>query len=527
MALRHPINHELQLNLSEMKKSKKSYIYPFILLFILFSCDSGFDEMNTNPVRLTSIDPAFQLNQAIISSSPGYNNLTYEVTIVRQMITPFQGVGTGGNLNQDNRAATEGNWNTGYRTVLKNLIDGLARLESMPERTNLKHILQIWKAHTFMTLTDTYGDIPYSEAGKGYIDGLVFPKYDSQESIYAGILGDLEAAVQGLDASKDAIGQEVMYSGNVEQWKRLGNSLMLRAGMRLSKVDPTSAASYASKAVSGGLMQSNDDNAVVRHNADYRNGVGTNLNGGQAPFYYLDQEFVDFLQDNNDPRLTSIGVRYIGALSGNDQVEENANRDFDAQVGMPQGYDNTTIIPVVEDAGLASLFDYTQLDRSRMGNPEAPNFLVTYSQTLLLWAEAAFRGWAPGDAEQLYHDGIRAHMEQMALWGNNMAISSSDIDAYIAAHPLEAGKELELINTQYWMSSYLIGHEAWANFRRSGYPDVDPNPYPGSDLKEEDFIRRLTYPDSELTVNKENVDLATSRMGPDILDTRVWWDVKQ
>jgi hypothetical protein len=162
-----------------------------------------------------------------------------------------------------------------------------------------------------------------------------------------------------------------------------------------------------------------------------------------------------------------------------------------------------------------------------MGNPEAPNFLVTYSQTLLLWAEAAFRGWAPGDAEQLYHDGIRAHMEQMALWGNNMAISSSEIDAYIAAHPLEAGKELELINTQYWMSSYLIGHEAWANFRRSGYPDVDPNPYPGSDLKNEDFIRRLTYPDSELTVNKENVDLATSRMGPDILDTRVWWDVKQ
>ena len=527
MALQPPIKHVLQLKLSEMKKSKKSYIYPIILLFILFSCDSGFDEMNTNPVRLTSIDPSFQLNQAIISSSPGYNNLTYEVTIVRQMITPFQGVGTGGNLNQDNRAATQGNWDNGYRTVLKNLIDGLANLEATPSRTNLAHILKIWKAHTFLMLTDTYGDIPYSEAGKGYIEGLVFPKYDSQESIYTAILSDLEAAAQGLNASNDAIGQEVMYSGNIEQWKRLANSLMLRAGMRLSKVNPTLAASYASKAVAGGLMQSNDDNAVVRHNADYRNGVGTNLNGGQAPFYYLDEEFVNFLQANNDPRLTSIAVRYNNALSGNDQVEANANRTFDAQVGMPQGYDNTTIIPVVADAGLASLFNYSQLDRSRMGNPEAPNFLVTYSQTLLLWAEAAFRGWAPGDAEQLYHDGIRAHMEQMALWGSNVAIPSQEIEAYIAAHPLESGKELELINTQYWVSSYLIGHEAWSNFRRSGYPDVDPNPYPGSDLKEEDFIRRLTYPDAELTVNKANVDQATSRMGADNLDTRVWWDVKQ
>ncbi|EPR68116.1 hypothetical protein ADICYQ_2836 [Cyclobacterium qasimii M12-11B] len=467
------------------------------------------------------------MNQAIISSSPGYNNLTYEVTIVKQMNTPFQGVGTGANLNQDNRGATEGNWNTGYQTVLKNLIDGLSSLEDMPERTNLRHILQIWKAHTFMTLTDTYGDIPYTEAGRGYIDGLVFPKYDSQESIYTSILNDLEAAVQGLDASKDAIGQEVMYSGNVEQWRRLANSLLLRAGMRLSKVDPTAAASYASKAVSGGLMMSNDDNAVVRHNADYRNNVGTSINGGQGPFYYLDQDFVDFLQANNDPRLTSIGVRYIGALSGNDQVEANANRDFDAQVGMPQGYDNTTIIPIVAEAGLTSLFDYTQLDRSRMGSPEAPNFLVTYSQTLLLWAEAAFRGWAPGDAEQLYQDGIRAHMEQMALWGSNTAISANDIDAYIAAHPLEAGKELELINTQYWVSSFLNGHEAWSNFRRSGYPLVNPNPFTGSDLKSEDFIRRLTYPDAELTVNKANIDIATSRMGPDILDTRVWWDVKQ
>jgi hypothetical protein len=72
----------------------------------------------------------------------------------------------------------------------------------------------------------------------------------------------------------------------------------------------------------------------------------------------------------------------------------------------------------------------------------------------------------------------------------------------------------------------LNGPEAWSNFRRSGFPLVAPNPYPGSDLKTEDFIRRLTYPDSEFTVNRENIEAAIARQGPDILDTRVWWDKK-
>jgi hypothetical protein len=118
-------------------------------------------------------------------------------------------------------------------------------------------------------------------------------------------------------------------------------------------------------------------------------------------------------------------------------------------------------------------------------------------------------------------------MHQMAAWPGDTEIPQDEINAYLAAHPLQAGSELEQINTQYWVASLLNGPEAWANFRRSGYPNVAPNPHPSSDLETEDFIRRLTYPDSELTVNKAHVDEATSRQGPDILDTRVWWDVKQ
>ena len=75
------------------------------------------------------------------------------------------------------------------------------------------------------------------------------------------------------------------------------------------------------------------------------------------------------------------------------------------------------------------------------------------------------------------------------------------------------------------MSSFLNGPEAFANFRRSGYPDLAPNPYPGSEING-DFIRRLTYPDSEFSVNNDNVQQAVARQGPDNLDTRVWWDVE-
>ena len=116
-----------------------------------------------------------------------------------------------------------------------------------------------------------------------------------------------------MSSSNDVVSQDVLYGGDIAKWKRLGNSLLLRAAMRLSKVYAAKAQTFAAKAVAGGLMQSNADNAVLRHNANFRNGMGTNLNGGQDGFYYLDVEFVNYLKTNNDPRLSVFAVRYVGA----------------------------------------------------------------------------------------------------------------------------------------------------------------------------------------------------------------------
>jgi hypothetical protein len=504
----------------------KYFFTGLIVISTMISCDKGFDKMNINPVALTSTDPAFQLNSAIMSSTFAYNTLQYESIIVKQMQNPYSGVGAAGQYNQDNRSVTSQNWIKYYRSVIKLLADNIDKLKDDSSRANLYNMTRIWKAYTFMILTDTYGDIPYSQAGMGYLEGVVTPVYDTQESIYADLLNELETASAALNTSKPNDPRDILYGGSAVKWKRLGYSLLLRGGMRLSKVDPTSAKKYIEKAIAGGVMKSNDDNAVIRNNANFQNSIGANLSGGQRGFFYLAQDFVTYLKTTSDPRLASIAVRYVGAESTTDLVEARANRNPSVQIGMPLGYDNTTIAQAVAIDNLASLYDYSQLDITRMASPQAPTFFVTYGQTQLLLAEAIARNWSNGDAGALYASGIRASMAQFSLYGASSAIKESDIDSYILANPFNVGDALELINTQYWIASFLNGPEAWSNFRRSGFPALTPNPFPGSDLHTEDFIRRLTYPDAEINVNHENVQKAIDQQGPDVLDTRVWWDVK-
>lgn len=492
----------------------------------LASCDEGFDKMNVNPIALTAVEPSYQLNTTIVNTAPSYGNLSYETTIVKHMITPFSGQGSAANFNQDNRSVASGNWNSLYQNNIKELTDVIVKTKDLPAKSNLYNMARIWKAYSFMILTDTYGDIPYSQAGKNYLEGINTPIYDTQESVYSAILTELESASTALDASKAKVSTDLLYDGDVTKWKRLGFSLLLRASMRLSKVNPAKSAEYVAKAVAGGLMQSNADNAIIRHNSNFANPIGSQLNGGQSAFFYLAEDFVEFLKKANDPRLEAIAVRYVGATSGAQQIESRANRTKDVQIGAPLGYDNTTITVAVKEKKLASLWDYSQLDRTRVGGLNAPSFLVTYSQTQLLLAEAVHRKWATGTASTLFSNGIKAHMQQFASYGTSSSISEATINAYLLANTLTPGKELEEINTQYWVSSFLVGPESWANFRRSGFPVLKPNSFPGSDLKTEPFIRRLTYVDAELNVNKDNVQKAIERQGANTMDTRIWWDKK-
>jgi len=450
---------------------------------------------------------------------------------VQQLVSPNGGVLAGANFNQDSRDGTQPSvWLIYYQNVIKYTHDIIVHTKSVPGRSNLYNMTRIIQAYAFMILTDEYGSIPYSEAGAGYSDLILLPKYESQSDIYPKIIQEFTEATNSLSTASTAgiETQDVLYSGNITKWKKFGYSLLLRAGMRLSKVDATKAQSTVQAAVTGGVITDNADNAYVRHDANFAQPIGNMLNGSEAANFYLVKSFVDTLKNNNDPRLSSIAIRYKGATSGNGQTVAVGTTNPVDQIGMPMGYDNGSIVARATADGLASFYDYSQLDRRRMAKTTAPIFLVTAAQTNLLLAEARFKGWiSTGTPAQYFADGIKAHMDQMVSYDAASAVAAGARDAYVAAHPLVAGKELDQINTQYWIASFLNGPEAFANFRRSGFPALTPNPYgqpTNPDVPNGTFIRRLTYPTSELSVNTENVNAAIAIMGPDKLSTRVWWD---
>jgi hypothetical protein len=511
-----------------MKNIKIYLLGMLTVMCMLASCDKDFDELNVNTVDPTTLDPQFIMNRAIIESTYPDNfatlqMLTYNFGIVQQIITPFGSSLSGGNYNIFNPGNTTPVWINFYRNVLKQNFDVLEKTRDDAGRTNLYNQARIWRAYSFMILSDTYGDIPYTEAAQGFISGIIQPKYDKQEIIYKDILKEIDEATVALDPAKATSTGDILYGGDIVKWKRFGNSLLLRAGMRLSKVAPDIAKTYVAKAVAGGLMQSGNDDAILRHTGLYNNWIAVHLTAREKANFYLAKPFVDFLKNSNDPRLASIAYRHVGAKSGAEQAPPRTTTDPTKQIGMPMGFDDVSIKNTFATYGVASLYDYSQVNLNTILKVTAQEYHVTYSQTQLLLAEAVVRGWTTGDANLLYQAGIRAHMRQMADYDASAAISETAIQTYLAANPLNMAKALEQINTQYWVSAFMNGVELFANFRRSGFPVLAKNPYPGSEITG-DFIRRMPYPDSEIITNSTNLNAAIAQQGKNDLNTRVWWD---
>lgn len=504
--------------------------YSLLITLVLFaaSCEKGLEGLNKNKTNPTSLDPVLILNNAIINTSFPGKSVVFDIGIVQQMVTPNGGVLAGANFNQDSKDGTlAAIWTAYYQNVIKYTHDAITKTKDAAGRKNLYNMARIFQAYAYMILTDEYGHIPYTEGGMGP-DQVFFPKYDSQEEIYPKIMQELTEASGSLDAAGTVESSDILYAGDVAKWKKFGYSLLLRAGMRLSKIDAGKAQSTVQAAVAGGVILLNADNAYMRHDANYLQPVGNMLNTTEAANIYLAKPFVDSLKLKNDPRLSAIAIRYKGATSGPTQTPAIGTTAAVDQIGMPMGYDNGTIVAKAAADGLASFYDYSQVDRRRVAKNTAPMFFVTAAQTQLLLAEASFRGWiTTGTAAQYFENGIAAHMDQMATYDAGSAISAGNRDTYIADNPLAAGQELQQINTQYWIASFLNGPEAFANFRRSGFPLLAPNPYgqPNNpDVPNGTFIRRLTYPTNELSINATNVNAAIAKQGPDRLDTRVWWD---
>ncbi len=541
-----------------MKKTINIFILALSLTLITTACDEGFDELNTSKSGAISLDPVFILNNAIISSSPTAN-LVYDEAIVQQWIATNTGVLEGGNFNKVVVNNTPLNWNNYFQNVIKYTNDVITTTKDDAARANLYQMARIVQANAFMVLTDTYGDIPYTEAGGGYTAQKFFPAYETQQAIYPKLIDELTQAVAALGVAGKVETGDALYAGDVAKWKKFGNSLLLRAGMRLTKADPAKAAATVTAAVGGNaannLIVSNADNAIIRHDANFVNGLGNTVNGGEAANFYLAEPFVNALKGTPgnvgnttvvDPRLTAIAIRYGGARSGGDQTANsfaNGSKDPANQFGTPIGSTDATadasgaLLPAGGLYGnpaaprTGNRFSYSQVDRNRMVKRTSPLFLVTAAQTNLLLAEAAMRGFAgltTASAPTFFRSGIIAHMDQMVSYDPGCAIPAGARDTYAAGAEgtLANGSlaaALPQIGYQYWVASFLNGPEAWANFRRIGFPGLAPNPFSGSQVPGS-FIERLTYPDAEKLVNAENVTNAVSKLGgPDVLATKVWW----
>jgi hypothetical protein len=520
---------------SKIMKTIKHYILVGAALMLSWGCDEDFVEVNTNPYAVTEIDPELLFAGA---QRTHLGTWAAEHTIVQQFVNPYnQGATLGFNFNEDIDGVSNPKWDQSYPTTIRNMTQAITLLGDDTERVNLLSMLRIWKAQVFMGLVDGYGDVPYFEAGKAVSESIFSPVYDDDAAIYDDLYNEITGALGALDPNADYVSADLFYGENssnptgsaadqVAKWKKLGNSLLLRLGMRYSKVNAAKAQTIVEEAFAGGVMTSNEDNAYVKYDGTlYVQDENNNLRNF-SHFNYAAEPFVDQLKSTNDPRAKYILANFEdpGAVAN----DPDPDTDLANQFGVPIGINNTDLAnPSGPYRGArGGGLNYSQMNIWIIASPAAPDFWVTYAQTSLLLAEAAHRGWVSGSAQTYYENAIRADMEVYVLYPGTTPISDAEITAYLA-EPAVAFNDidaLELINTQYWIVNLRNGTEAFANFRRSGFPALSPN-LSNNNLNG-GFARRMSYPDREASSNAQNYAGAAEGIGGDNLLSRVFWDAQ-
>ena len=390
------------------------------------------------------------------------------------------------------RSGTSGGWGL-YNSALED-VQRMIRKGVASNAANWSAVGRILKSYTFSVMTDAMGDLPYSQALKG--DTLLTPAYDTQQQIYNGMLADLAQANTEIDTASGAVGfssGDLMYGGDMAQWKKFANSLRLRLAIHLSIKDPTKAATEAAAAVAAGVFTSNADNATLQYLATSpnRNPIYNDAQGRDD--YGLSKTYVDSLTSWADPRLP---------------VFAQPNPAGTGYQGLPNGLNDGEGTPIVNISRFGTFWRSTAA---------APMDLLTYSEVLFLQAEAAERGWIPGGsaaAATFYNNAITASMDQYGVGAGAAAYLAQAKVGYDAAGATLAG-HLRQIAYQKWVSLFMQGMEAWTEVRRTQIPLLVPGPrapvgmagVPGR------IPERLPYDDNEAVLNKVNLDAAVAAQG--------------
>lgn len=527
-----------------MKEKRCSNIFlrvGILLVLFLSSCDDGFETLNQDPNVYNDpvIDSMFSY---LLVKTGGHNdgNTQYPnekmagaMVQIFGSLNPWQWTG---DKYLHKPEYTYGLWRTGYNVEVKQSVQLLSLLEENPDLTNQFQIARIFNVYIFHRITDMYGDVPYSEAGIGYLNGTYQPKYDRQEDIYADMLHELDEAAQLLDPSKSSYGSaDFIYNGDPEQWRKFAYSMMLRLGMRLTKVDPVMAETWVKKAIAGGVMQSNGDMAILPHTDGTSNnyymsawkmarGEGVPPSQEGTGYGKMGETFVDLLKETHDPRLPF----YITLWPGNADASQLPNSTNPAvQKGMPNGYDYSSIQELIPEWNDNMLSEYSEINLQVISHPAANQYFQTYAEVKLLLAEASLRGWDSGNPRQHFEEAVIASLEMQALNPGGMNIPQNEIENFLSENPYpESGtfeQQMERIHTEFYVSLFMNNIEIYANWRRTGYPKLTPVNYPGNATGGV-IPRRLRYDDSEASLNTENYNEAVQNQGPDLYTTRIWWD---
>lgn len=474
------------------------------------------------------------------------------------------------------------NYNAGYTDAafdwLSGYVGSLATYIKFVEQGGLLEndryyaIGLVMKGLYYQMFTDTFGMLPYSDVGN---PDIVLPSFDDQATIYQGVIAELDQAMQIIadeTQTQDGLaGNDLFFNGDLQKWKKLANTLKLRMALRAQGATGASFAETAiTEAMAEELLTTEGDNALMEKdteisqwaNAAYGD-VWHNF-GGLGSKWNVGEVLIDYLRDNNDPRLPlyaqpieggevvftkpaegsgvalfdkhvdflvaeldDAGVPYTRVAGtdddGND-IETVTITPGEYYVGQPTRL-NSEIQTHVKPQLFSKPAEYVTNPKNQ-GEEIAPEVVFTAAEGNFLQAEAIVKGLATGDAETLYQEGIR---QSMKMWG----VSDADIDNFLASEDMAllngtTDQNLEKIAVQRWIAAYTDGFESWAIVRDTGYPTQlaggvsDFDIFAGGDLNGQ-YPARMRYGNAAYNTNGDNTAAANQVQGPDVQATKLWW----
>lgn len=410
------------------------------------------------------------------------------------------------------------NWNA-FPTVWEGLyesltdiyqVETLARAEENQQMEGAALVTKVW---IYATLTNAYGDIPYSQAIQGAADNFT-PSYDSQEAIYEDLLATLERA-RGLLAGSGSIPGDIIYSGNAANWIKLANGLSLRLLMTAGDKIPSAGSQFSAIVNAGQLMTQNSENATLTYLSGFPNQFPLiPIKTGDFDAVAISQTVLEVLNAHKDPRL----MRY--ARPDNDDFN-----DISAFNGAVNGSNSASCSKTGSRLGVGYWDDPTKTTAANLGLPSAEGIIMTAAETHFLLAEAVALGWIDGDIEALYKGGIGASMNYYQV--DVAPFGWSDFDDFYDNSGV-AYAAVKDIWKQKWLALFFTGLEPYFEVRRwykasgmswDGIPFLNA---PCDNLNADKLPLRFLYPGQEQSLNAASYEAAASKLGGNTQNAAMW-----